>query len=246
MTEAALRSHSFPSTFQFERTRSLRLAVYRMARLSTRQRILDAGSGEGLVAAEMAWRTGRTVYALDLTPAMPSPPGVSVVVGDALALPFGDETLDAVTFSFVLLWVKDPAKALSEAWRALKPGGAVMILSEPDLYARTDEPDTGLGRAIASAVERSGGHPDAGRKVAGWLRETGFRASIWRSSAQWAALTNPAEAEHELAFLRERAGLTESEILAMAALEREAALAGRRRVLLPLYYGVGIKGMDDE
>ena len=246
MNATAFQNHSFPSTFQFERTRSLRVEVYRTAKLSLRQRILDTGSGEGLVATEMASRTGRTVYALDLTPAVPSPPGVSVVVGDALALPFGDETLDAVTLSFVLLWVKDPVLALSEAWRALRPSGAVMILSEPDLCSRTDEPDTGLGRAIASAVERSGGHPDAGRKVAGWLRETGFRASIRRSSSQWAALTHPAEAEHELAFFRERAGLTESEILAMATLEREAALAGRRRVLLPLYYGVGIKGMDGE
>lgn len=232
---------AFPSTFQFERTRSMRLAVYRMAKLSLRERILDVGSGEGLVASEMASRTGRLVCALDLAPARPGPACVRTISGDAHALPFQQETLDAVAFAFVLLWVQDPAKALSEAWRALRPGGAVLILAEPDLCSRTDEPDTGLGRAIVRAVERSGGHPDAGSSVAAWLRDAGFRAEVRRSTAQWAAITNPEEAEHELAFLRERAGLTESEVRDMARQEREAALAGRRGVLLPVYYGVGTK-----
>lgn len=212
-----------------------------MAQLSLRQCILDVGSGEGRMAAEMASRTGRKVWALDLAPATLRPAGVRTLAGDAQALPFQDETLDAVAFAFVLLWVQDPARALSEAWRVLRPGGAVLVLTEPDLCSRTDEPDTGLGRAIVRAVEHSGGHPDAGRRVAGWLEDAGFRSRIRSSSAQWAALTHPAEAEHELAFLRERAGLTGSEVRAMAALEREAGLAGRRRVLLPLYYGTGIK-----
>lgn len=194
------------------------------------------------MAAEMAARTGRTVWALDRAPAIPGPAGVQTLAGEAEALPFGDETLDAVAFAFVLLWVQEPARALSEAWRVLKPGGAAMILSEPDLCARADEPDTGLGRAIVKSVERSGGHPDAGRRVAGWLKDAGFRPEIRSASVQWAALTNPAEAEHELAFLRERAGLTQGELFAMASMEREAALAGRRRVLLPLYYGLGTKG----
>jgi SAM-dependent methyltransferase len=233
---------AFPSTFQFERTRSLRLAVYRMARLSLRERILDVGSGEGLVAAEMALRTGRTVWALDLAPARPGPAGVQTVAGDAHALPFHRESLDAVAFAFVLLWVKDPARALSEAWRVLKPGGAVLILSEPDLCSRADAPDTGLGRAIVRAVDRSGGHPDGGSRTEAWLGDAGFRTEVRCSTARWATMTNPAEAEHELAFLGERAGLSEGEIRNMARQERDAALAGRRRVLLPLYYGVGIKG----
>jgi SAM-dependent methyltransferase len=232
---------SFPSAFQFERTRSMRHAVYRLAKLSLRERVLDVGSGEGLVAAEMARRTGRMIYALDLSPARPGPTGVRAVAGDAHALPFRPETLDAVAFAFVLLWLKDPAQALAEARRVLRPGGAVLILAEPDLCSRTDEPDTGLGRAIVRAVECSGGHPDAGSRVANWLRDAGFRAEVRRSTAQWAAITNPAEADHELAFLRERAGLSLGEIRDMARQERDAALAGRRRVLLPVYFGVGIK-----
>ena len=191
MSAYAPPESAFPSTFQFERTWSMRHAVYRLAKLSLRERILDVGSGEGLVAAEMAWRTGRMVYALDLAPARPGPAGVRALAGDAHALPFQHETLDAVAFAFVLLWVRDPAKALSEAWRVLRPGGAVLILAEPDLCSRTDEPDTGLGRAIVRAVERSGGHPDGGSRVAGWLRDAGFRAEVRRSTARTMALPSP-------------------------------------------------------
>lgn len=212
-----------------------------MAKLSLRKVVLDVGAGEGLVAAEIAARTGRTVYTLDLSPGRPLPEGVRAVAGDAHASPFKDQSLDAVAYQFVLLWVSDPILVLSEAWRVLRPGGIVMILSEPDLSSRIDEPDTGLGRAICRAVLSSGGHPDAGYRMEEWLRGAGFSPKIQTTTTEWAALTNPAEAEHELAFLQDRAGLTGEDIRAMAFHEREAALDGVRRVLLPLYYGVGIK-----
>ena len=212
-----------------------------MAKLSLRKAVLDVGAGEGLVAAEMATRTGRPVYALDLTPGKPVPEGVPAVMGDAHTIPFKDQSIDALAFQFVLLWVRDPVLVLAEAWRVLRPGGVVMILSEPDLTSRTDEPDTGLGRAICRSVMFSGGHPDAGRRMEGWLKKAGFSPRMQTTTAEWAALTDPAEAQHELAFLQERAGLTAAQIESMAAQEREAALAGVRRVLLPLHYGVGIK-----
>jgi SAM-dependent methyltransferase len=234
-------AHAFPSTFQFERTRALRASVYREARLSLRKLVLDVGAGEGLVAEEIAARTGRPCLALDLTPGRPVPPGVRAFAGDAEHLPFRAAALDAVAFQFVLLWVPNPMAALREAVRLLKPGGAVMILAEPDLTSRVDEPDTGLGRAIVRATEIAGGHPDAGARVETWLREAGLRPKISSTLAEWAALTDPAEAEHELAFLEERAGLLREEVLRMAELELSAAQAGTRRVLLPLYYGVGIK-----
>jgi SAM-dependent methyltransferase len=161
--------------------------------------------------------------------------------GDAESLPFPDAALDAVAYHFVLLWVRDPTRALREARRVLKPGGVVMILAEPDLTARIDEPDSGLGRAIVQSVRHGGGTPEAGARVGRWMEAEGFRPRISATTAEWAALTSPAEAEHELAFLGERAGLTEGELSKMAELERTSAEAGTRRVFLPLYYGVGLK-----
>jgi demethylmenaquinone methyltransferase/2-methoxy-6-polyprenyl-1,4-benzoquinol methylase len=49
------------------------------------------------------------------------------VAGDALALPFGDMVFDAVTISFGLRNVADPAVALAEFLRVTRPGGRLVI-----------------------------------------------------------------------------------------------------------------------
>lgn len=51
--------------------------------------------------------------------------------GDASNLPFPDNSFDLVTCQTLLIHVKDPKKVLSEMYRVLKPGGAVLI-SEPN------------------------------------------------------------------------------------------------------------------
>jgi len=77
-----------------------------------------------------------------------------LICGDAEALPMRDETLDAVTFAFGLRNVPQPAKALAEAHRTLRPGGRLVVLEfgQPrsrwlrvayDLYSRTIIPRLG-------------------------------------------------------------------------------------------------------
>jgi demethylmenaquinone methyltransferase/2-methoxy-6-polyprenyl-1,4-benzoquinol methylase len=50
------------------------------------------------------------------------------VVGDAMALPFEDNTFDVYTISFGIRNVTRPQDALNEAYRVLKPGGRLMVL----------------------------------------------------------------------------------------------------------------------
>ena len=54
-------------------------------------------------------------------------PHLTFVQGDALNLPFADETFDVVTISFGLRNVQDPALALSEMLRVTKPGGHLVV-----------------------------------------------------------------------------------------------------------------------
>ncbi len=226
-----------PPPFQFARTRPLRLFVYRKARLALRERILEVGAGEGPVAEEMAARTGRAVFALDRRAPVSRPPGVRFVRGEAEALPFGPASLDAVAFHFVLLWLRDPVRALWEARRVLRREGVLLLLAEPDLSARQDRPATGLGEALRRAVRACGGHPDAGARLEGWLREAGFRPFLERTPPRWLPLGDFRETAWEIAALR-RAGLLErGEAARLWRREREAFGAGGRAVLLPLAYG---------
>ena len=50
------------------------------------------------------------------------------VVGDAMALPFADNSFDVYTISFGIRNVTRIADALAEAYRVLQPGGRLMVL----------------------------------------------------------------------------------------------------------------------
>jgi len=102
-------------------------------------RVLDVATGPGGVALQLALRTGARVTALDVTPKMlnaaqanmaRSPGGerVDLVLGRAEDLPFADATFDALTFTYLLRYVADPAATLRELARVVKPGGTIASL----------------------------------------------------------------------------------------------------------------------
>lgn len=54
-------------------------------------------------------------------------PEVDFVQGDAMNLPFADDTFDAVTISYGLRNVPDPKRALEEMSRVTRPGGRLLV-----------------------------------------------------------------------------------------------------------------------
>lgn len=93
--------------------------------------ILDLAAGTGASSVPIA-RSGAKVIPTDLTEAMVAVgrkrhPHFSFVVGDALRLPFSDGVFDAVTISFGLRNVCDPAQVLSELLRVVRHGGTLVI-----------------------------------------------------------------------------------------------------------------------
>jgi SAM-dependent methyltransferase len=101
------------------------------ARVAAGTRVLDLGTGPGIVAAEAA-RRGATVSAVDADPAMAETaarnvPSADVRVAVLPDLPFEDETFDAVVGNFVINHVGDPEVTLKALRRMLRPGGRIAL-----------------------------------------------------------------------------------------------------------------------
>jgi demethylmenaquinone methyltransferase/2-methoxy-6-polyprenyl-1,4-benzoquinol methylase len=101
--------------------------------------VLDVATGPGGVALQLASRTGARVTGVDVTPQMlhaaqanvaasPDAGRISLVLGRAEDLPFADATFEALTFTYLLRYVADPAATLRELVRVVKPGGVVASL----------------------------------------------------------------------------------------------------------------------
>jgi len=163
--------------------------------------VLDVATGTGMVAREVVRRTGATVVGLDLTEDMLRggvaetraaglDDTIRFVLGDGQRLPFADETFDALTFTYLLRYVDDPAGTLRELARVIKPGGSMANLEfhmpEPKpwralwrLYTRVGLPAAGrvvsrswfdvgrfLGPSISDFYDR---HP-LGEQLGMWRR----------------------------------------------------------------------------
>ena len=101
------------------------------------ERVLDVATGTGLVAAQLA-RSGCAVVGIDQSSEMLSAARrrfagaegdrVELIEGEAEALPFPNASFDALTFTYLLRYVEDPAATICELARVVRPGGRVSSL----------------------------------------------------------------------------------------------------------------------
>lgn len=104
------------------------------------QKLLDVAGGTGDIAYRFLKRAGQGhATVLDLTEEMlvegrkraeasQMVDQLDWSVGDAMALPFPDNSFDVYTISFGIRNVTRPQDALNEAFRVLRPGGRLMVL----------------------------------------------------------------------------------------------------------------------
>lgn len=104
------------------------------------QKLLDVAGGTGDIAFRFLSRApGAHATVCDMTENMlvegrkraeadRLSGSLSWITGDAMALPFADNSFDRYTISFGIRNVTRIADALSEAYRVLRPGGRLMVL----------------------------------------------------------------------------------------------------------------------
>jgi demethylmenaquinone methyltransferase/2-methoxy-6-polyprenyl-1,4-benzoquinol methylase len=104
------------------------------------QRLLDVAGGTGDVAFRFLKRApAASAVVLDMTESMliegrkraeaeAMSDRLDWIVGDAMALPFEDNSFDVYTISFGIRNVTRIEDALGEAFRVLRPGGRLMVL----------------------------------------------------------------------------------------------------------------------
>lgn len=153
------------ATFFDERVRRAAISA---AGVKPGERALDIGAGTGFVA-EGLLAAGARVVAVDESAAMVKELArkfggrLETHQGDGQALPFPDGTFEAALANMYLHHVADPAAAITEAVRVLKPGGS-LVITDLDPHAheflRREHHDRWMGFAR--------------KDVAAWFRQAGL------------------------------------------------------------------------
>jgi SAM-dependent methyltransferase len=159
------------------------------------ERILDVACGLGSLAARAA-RAGAEVTGIDLAPAMIErarrrPEAVNWQVGDCEALPFDDDSFDAVVSSFGVIFAADAQRGASELSRVCRGRLAITAwVGDPGRDLWEDSAQTGTAsrvwaseRDLARLLPAFDLHTEEG---VWWLQgETG--EAIW----SWVVRTSP-------------------------------------------------------
>ena len=172
------------------------------------QRLLDVAGGTGDIAFRFLQRApGAEVTVCDMTESMlvegreraeagKYADRLAWVTGDAMALPFPDNSFDRYTISFGIRNVTRVPDALAEAYRVLRPGGRLVVLEFSqmpvpamqwayDRYSFNVIP--AMGKAVTGdrdsyqyLVESIRKFPDQ-ETFATMIREAGFGRVQWRN-----------------------------------------------------------------
>ncbi len=157
------------------------------------RRILDIGSGLGLFSRMLAKRAPRAEVvaveresdqikrAMEFAFEAGETDLVQFRMGDAYDLPLLKEEwgeFDLIFMRFLLEHVSDPMRALRQAWKAMAPGGKIILVDDDHANFRIAPPCQAFDRlwaAYSQVYVVLGNDPYIGRKLVTHLHQAGFR-----------------------------------------------------------------------
>jgi|SRR5215211_474296 len=163
-----------------------RRATLRALDLRPGERVLDVGSGPGLLAGEIAAVVGAdgAVHGVDPSPSMleiarrRTPPDGAAPIEfseqGATALSFPADSFDAAISTQVYEYVDDVPAALAEARRVLVPGGRLLVLDTDWDSIVWRSSDDGRMTRVLRAWDEHLAHRDLPRRLPQLLTEAGF------------------------------------------------------------------------
>lgn len=171
-------------------------AAWERARFGPGQRLLDVGCGPGYATFDLADLVGADghVLAVDVSQRFVSHleaertrrgiAQVEPIVQDLEQLDVPAASVDGAFARWVLCFVRDPAAVVAHVARALRPGGALVVLDYCHYEALMMAPRSAamerVIEAVADSFRRSGGNPDVGRDVPAMMRRAGLEVEVLR------------------------------------------------------------------
>ncbi len=165
------------------------IRCYRYHGLNDGMTILECGSGPGFLLEKFMEEfpnsavTGVEIdpYLVDIAKKNLTEKGYKhfrVVEGSIMETGFPENSFDFVFSRLVLEHLPDPAGAVAEIFRVLKPGGKAVVVDndfEMHLHTYPDIPELkDLYDAYCTSRRKEGGNPRIGRELPGILQNTGF------------------------------------------------------------------------
>lgn len=210
--------------------------------LRTGERVLDVGSGNGILASELLSDVGRTGKVVGVDPAEPMIemsrqfcPEAVFLQGDAVALPVDSGEFDAVTASQVLCFVADVDAALAEMFRVLRPGGRLVILDTDWDTLLWNCNDQALLQRVVAELTRPYTSAHLPRTLSRQLQGVGFDVTDRRAYpvVNW-GLDEPSYSAQIAAFLSAESNDPEVQALGSAWTAELSGVAARGEYLFSL------------
>jgi arsenite methyltransferase len=205
------------------------------------ERILDVGCGPGFYCAELLEEVGSngSIVGLDSSPQMLALAArrceghdyVEFHEADATSLPVEDASMDGALCVQVLEYVPEVAAGLSELYRAVRPGGRVVVWDVDWATVSWHSADPARMDRVLGAWDEHLAHPSLPRTLAAAMRSAGFDEVEMEAHSFATAEFDPdtygvAAVPIISSFVPGRNGVSEDEAKAWAAEQQELGERG--------------------